>query len=198
MAPTRIATDRSTLSRPKKRIGSTPGGAPRTTCRSGKSTCSTIRCSKEPLERNDIKPRLLGHWGTTPGLNFVYVHLNRAIKARDLDMMYMCRPGPRRARHCCQYLARRHLQRDLSEHLPQNARGMQRLFQAIQLSRRHPEPCRARDAGLDPRGRRARLCAVARLRRGVRQSGSDRRLRGRRRRGGNRADGDLLALQQIS
>ena len=48
---------------------------------------------ERPLERADIKPRLLGHWGTTPGLNFVYVHLNRAIKARGLDMIYICGPG---------------------------------------------------------------------------------------------------------
>src|SRR5438477_12995560 len=48
---------------------------------------------KEPLELKHIKPRLLGHWGTTPGLNFVYVHLNRAIQARDLDMMYVAGPG---------------------------------------------------------------------------------------------------------
>src|ERR1700731_1285867 len=48
---------------------------------------------KEPLELKHIKPRLLGHWGTTPGLNFIYVHLNRAIKARDLDMMYVAGPG---------------------------------------------------------------------------------------------------------
>ena len=39
---------------------------------------------KEPLELRHIKPRLLGHWGTTPGLNFIYVHLNRVIKANDL------------------------------------------------------------------------------------------------------------------
>src|ERR1700746_2773338 len=44
---------------------------------------------ERPLERTDIKPRLLGHWGTTPGLNFIYVHLNRVIKARDLDMIYI-------------------------------------------------------------------------------------------------------------
>jgi xylulose-5-phosphate/fructose-6-phosphate phosphoketolase len=48
---------------------------------------------QEPLERKHIKPRLLGHWGTTPGLNFVYVHLNRAIVQRDLDMIYICGPG---------------------------------------------------------------------------------------------------------
>src|SRR6476659_4189495 len=40
---------------------------------------------KEPLKREHIKPRLLGHWGTTPGLNFVYAHLNRAIRKNDLD-----------------------------------------------------------------------------------------------------------------
>ena len=48
---------------------------------------------REPLQTKHIKPRLLGHWGTTPGLNFVYVHLNRAIRARDLDMIYVCGPG---------------------------------------------------------------------------------------------------------
>jgi xylulose-5-phosphate/fructose-6-phosphate phosphoketolase len=45
------------------------------------------------LERADLKPRLLGHFGTTPGLNFVYVHLNRVIKARNLDVIYICGPG---------------------------------------------------------------------------------------------------------
>lgn len=48
---------------------------------------------KEPLRPEHIKPRLLGHWGTTPGLNFVYAHLNRVIRARDLDMIYICGPG---------------------------------------------------------------------------------------------------------
>ena len=48
---------------------------------------------KEPLRPEHVKPRLLGHWGTTPGLNFVYAHLNRVIRARDLDMVYICGPG---------------------------------------------------------------------------------------------------------
>jgi xylulose-5-phosphate/fructose-6-phosphate phosphoketolase len=48
---------------------------------------------REPLKPEHIKPRLLGHWGTTPGLNFIYAHLNRAIIARDLDMMYVMGPG---------------------------------------------------------------------------------------------------------
>ena len=47
----------------------------------------------EPLTHADVKPRLLGHWGTTPGLNFLYVHLNRAIKAHDLNMINIIGPG---------------------------------------------------------------------------------------------------------
>ena len=48
---------------------------------------------REPLKLEHIKPRLLGHWGTTPGLNFIYVHLNRAIKLRDLNAIYVTGPG---------------------------------------------------------------------------------------------------------
>ena len=48
---------------------------------------------KEPLTLDHIKPRLLGHWGTTPGLNFIYVHLNRVIKDRDLSVIYIAGPG---------------------------------------------------------------------------------------------------------
>ncbi|MFV1984451.1 MAG: phosphoketolase [Thiohalomonadales bacterium] len=48
---------------------------------------------REPLTLEHVKPRLLGHWGTTPGLNFIYVHMNRMIKALDLDMIYMAGPG---------------------------------------------------------------------------------------------------------
>jgi len=48
---------------------------------------------KEPLKREHVKPRLLGHWGTTPGLNFIYVHLNRVIKERQQPMIYITGPG---------------------------------------------------------------------------------------------------------
>ena len=48
---------------------------------------------ESPLRLEHIKPRLLGHWGTTPGLNFLYVHLNRLIKENDLNMMYVIGPG---------------------------------------------------------------------------------------------------------
>ncbi|MDE0035484.1 MAG: phosphoketolase family protein [Deltaproteobacteria bacterium] len=48
---------------------------------------------KEPLAAAHIKPRLLGHWGTTPGLNFIYTHLNRVIRAQDLNVIYVAGPG---------------------------------------------------------------------------------------------------------
>src|ERR1700745_2253067 len=48
---------------------------------------------RAPLKPEHIKPRLLGHWGTTPGLNFIYVPLNRIIKSRDLNVIYICGPG---------------------------------------------------------------------------------------------------------
>src|SRR5205823_14246614 len=82
---------------------------------------------ERPLERTDIKPRLLGHWGTTPGLNFVYVHLNRAIKARGLDMIYICGPGHGGPG----MVANTWLEGTYSEiypNIPQNRDGMRRLF----------------------------------------------------------------------
>ncbi|MGY2896502.1 phosphoketolase [Deinococcus sp. UYEF24] len=48
---------------------------------------------KEPLQLEQVKARLLGYWGTTPGLNFIYVHLNRMIRKYDLDMIYIAGPG---------------------------------------------------------------------------------------------------------
>jgi xylulose-5-phosphate/fructose-6-phosphate phosphoketolase len=81
---------------------------------------------KKPLKKEHVKPRLVGHWGTTPGLNFIYVHLNRVIKERDLNMIYIIGPA-RRAGHRGQHLARRHLQRGLPEHLAGRG-GMKKLF----------------------------------------------------------------------
>ena len=48
---------------------------------------------RRKLEMKDVKPRLVGHWGTVPGQNFVYTHLNRVIKKYDLDMIYISGPG---------------------------------------------------------------------------------------------------------
>jgi len=60
---------------------------------------------REPLALAHVKPRLLGHWGTTPGLNFLYVHLNRVINKYDLDTALRCRPRPRRPGAGRQHLA---------------------------------------------------------------------------------------------
>lgn len=82
---------------------------------------------REPLKREHVKPRLLGHWGTTPGLNFIYVHLNRVIKAHDLSVIYVAGPG-----HGGPALvANVYLEGTYSEVYPnisQDAEGMKRLF----------------------------------------------------------------------
>ncbi|MDP5016713.1 MAG: phosphoketolase, partial [Dolichospermum sp.] len=48
---------------------------------------------REPLKQEHVKPRLLGHWGTTPGLNLIYAHFNRVIKKYDLNAIYIAGPG---------------------------------------------------------------------------------------------------------
>lgn len=82
---------------------------------------------KQPLSLADIKPRLLGHWGTTPGLNFIYVHLNRLIKQHELNVLYVAGPG-----HGGPALvANTYLEGSYSEvypHVSQDEQGMQRLF----------------------------------------------------------------------
>jgi xylulose-5-phosphate/fructose-6-phosphate phosphoketolase len=82
---------------------------------------------REPLQPQHIKSRLLGHWGTTPGLNFIYVHLNRLIKARDLDAIYICGPGHGGPG----IVANTYLEGTYSEVYPdiaQDTEGMRRLF----------------------------------------------------------------------
>ncbi len=82
---------------------------------------------ESPLRREHIKPRLLGHWGTTPGLNFLYVHLNRLIKENDLSLMYVIGPGhggPGLVAHT-------YLEGSYTERYPaieRNRNGLQRLF----------------------------------------------------------------------
>lgn len=82
---------------------------------------------RRPLEMGDVKKMLLGHWGTTPGQNFIYVHLNRVIKAYDLNMVYLSGPGhggPALMGHT-------YLEGTWSEiypDMPQNEEGMARLF----------------------------------------------------------------------
>jgi xylulose-5-phosphate/fructose-6-phosphate phosphoketolase len=82
---------------------------------------------EQPLQLSHVKPRLLGHWGTTPGLNFIYAHLNRAIRKYDLDMLYVAGPG-----HGGPALvANVYLEGTYSEYYPnvsEDKEGMRRLF----------------------------------------------------------------------
>jgi xylulose-5-phosphate/fructose-6-phosphate phosphoketolase len=81
----------------------------------------------EPLRLEHVKPRLLGHWGTTPGLNFIYAHCNRVIKKYDLNMIYICGPGHGGPG----MVANTYLEGTYSELFPNIARdveGMKRLF----------------------------------------------------------------------
>ncbi len=68
---------------------------------------------REPLRPEQIKNRLLGHWGSSPGLAFIYTHLNRAIKQYDLDMIFLAGPGHGAPGRTRTVLSRRHLLRNL-------------------------------------------------------------------------------------
>ncbi len=85
---------------------------------------------KEPLSSKHIKPRLLGHWGTTPGLNFIYVHLNRVIKEHDLNMIFIACPGHGGPA----VVANTYLEGTYTELYPnitQDAEGMKKLFKQL-------------------------------------------------------------------
>ena len=82
---------------------------------------------REPLKLNHVKPRLMGHWGTTPGLNFIYVHLNRIINKYDLNMINVTGPG----HGAPGIVANTYLEGTYSELYPaisQDAEGMKKLF----------------------------------------------------------------------
>jgi xylulose-5-phosphate/fructose-6-phosphate phosphoketolase len=82
---------------------------------------------RRPLTLDDVKPRLLGHWGTTPGLNFLYVHWNRLIRERNLNMIYIIGPGHGGPG----VVANTYLEGSYTEiypHVEQNADGIKRLF----------------------------------------------------------------------
>ena len=82
---------------------------------------------REPLALEHVKPRLLGHWGTTPGLNFVYAHMNRAIRVRDVNAIYVMGPGHGGPAA----VANAYLEGTYSEVYPEmgrNADGMRALF----------------------------------------------------------------------
>ena len=107
---------------------STPTGARPTTSPSGRSTCCDNPLLREPLRPEHVKPRLLGHWGTTPGLNLIYAHLNRAIRAAR-PRRRSTSPAPATAGPAL--VANAYLEGTYSElypHIGRDEAGMQALF----------------------------------------------------------------------
>ncbi len=151
---------------------------------------------RAPLKPEHVKQRLLGHWGASPALSFVWAHLNRVIKRDDLDVIFIAGPGHGAPGVIGPDVSRRHVHGDLSGQ-ERRRRGHAEALQAVLLPRSHRLARDARDAGLDPRRRRARLQPFARLRSRARQPRAHRRVRRRRRRGRDRAARDGLALEQI-
>jgi XFP N-terminal domain len=106
---------------------------------------------ESPLERKHIKPRLLGHWGTTTGLNFIYVHLNRLIKERDLNMIYVIGPGhggPGLVAHS--YLEGSYTER--YPNIERNRDGLQRLFRQFSCLTASLATSRRKRPGLSMKG----------------------------------------------
>ena len=104
----------------------TPIGGPAITCAPACCTCATTSCCAGRWSRR-IKPRILGHWGTCPGLSFTLTHLNRLIREHDLDLMFVCGPGHGAAA----VLAHAYLDGHYSERYPecsQDEAGMTHLF----------------------------------------------------------------------
>ncbi|MBZ5601166.1 MAG: phosphoketolase family protein [Acidobacteriia bacterium] len=100
----------------------------------------------EPLNVAHVKPRLLGHWGTTPGLNFIYAHCNRVIRKFDLDMIYVCGPGHGGPG----MVANTFLEGTYSEMYPnitQDAEGMKRLFKQFSFPGGIPSHAAAQTPG---------------------------------------------------
>ena len=124
---------------------------------------------KEPLALAHVKRMLLGHWGTTPGQNFIYTHLNRVIKKFDLNMIYMSGPGHGGPA----VVANTYLEGTYSEVYPnisQDEAGLKRLFTQFSFPGGIPSHASAGMPRVDSRRRRTRLLAEPCIRRGVRQS----------------------------
>ncbi len=151
---------------------------------------------RTPLQDEHVKKRLLGHWGSDPGMSLTYIHLNRLIKKYDLDMIFLAGPGHGAPALLSNAYSRGDLLRDVPPQEPRPSRNAA-FFQGVLVPRRHRQPLHSGNSRFDSRGRRARLFGFACLRRRVRQSGPDRGRDGRRWRSRNRSLGHGLALEQI-
>ena len=150
---------------------------------------------REPLQLRHVKPRLLGHWGTTPGLNFVYVHLNRVIRKFDLDTLYVCGPGHGGPA----MVANTYLEGTYTEvypHVTQDADGLRRLFRQFSFPAAFRATWRPRRPDRFTRGASSatRSPTPTAPRSTTRPPGG---VRDRRRRGGDGTAGHGVALEQV-
>ena len=129
---------------------------------------------REELLPEHVKPRLLGHWGTTPGLNFVYAHLNRAISARELNMMYIIGPGHGGPGLVASAWLERHLHRGVPSHRPGRRRHAT-LFNQFSFPGGIPSHVAPETPGSIHEGGELGLLPLPRVRSGIRQPGPGRR-----------------------
>ena len=145
----------------------------------------------EPLSPEHIKPRLLGHWGTSPGLSFLYAHLNRVIRRDDLDMIYVAGPGHGGPA----LLANVYLEGTYTEVYPEVSRdlvGLQRLFRQFSTPGGIPSHVSVPTPGSIHEGGELGYALVHAFGAGVRQPRPDRGVRRRRRRGRDRSAGGVV------
>jgi xylulose-5-phosphate/fructose-6-phosphate phosphoketolase len=149
---------------------------------------------KEPLTLEHVKPLVVSHWGTTPGQNFIYVHLNRAIKKYDLNMFYIAGPGHGGPA----IVGNVYLEGTWSEVYPnvtQDEAGLKLLFKQFSFPGGISSHVAPTTPGSIHEGGELGILAQPRLWSGLRQSRPDRRLRHRRRRGGDRIAGHRVAVE---
>ena len=149
-----------------------------------------------PLAIEDIKPRLLGHWGTTPGLNFIYTHLNRLITEHGLNMIYVIGPGHGGPG----IVAHTYLEGSYSEIYPnigQNRDGMRKLFRQFSWPYGIPSHVAPETPGSIHEGGELGYSLLHAYGAALRQPRPHRRLHRGGRRSRNRSLRDQLALDQV-
>ena len=118
------------------------------------------RFSRSRSPEESIKKKIVGHWGTVPGQNFIYTHLNRVIKKYDLDMIYVSGPGHGGNAMVAQDWLDGSYQ-EVYPNISRDKEGMQKLFKQFSFPGGIPSHVAPGDSGLHQRGRRARLFARA-------------------------------------
>ncbi len=174
----------------------TPIGGPANYLSVGQIYLKDNALLEEPLKLEHIKPRLLGHWGTTPGLNFLYVHLNRLIKEHDLNMMYVIGPGHGGPG----IVANTYLEGSYTERYPaieRSRNGLQRLFRQFSWPYGIPSHVSPETPGSIHEGGELGYSLLHAYGAAFDNPDLSRRLCGRRWRGGNRRPGRQLAFNKF-